>query len=29
LATSRIDVNTLDQSQLAQQIADQLTGGAL
>ena len=28
LATSRIDVNTLDQSQLAQQIANQLTGGA-
>ena len=28
LATSLIDVNTLGQSQLAQQIADQLTGGA-
>ena len=28
LATSRIDVNTLDQSELAHQIADQLSGGA-
>jgi shikimate kinase len=28
LATLRIDVNTLDQSELAHQIADHLSGGA-